>query len=219
ARRPARLLGVGRAAGAVPGAEVVEVALAGRGPARCGRGQERVVRTRGAAPRAGLGDVAHARRRATRRPGVAGRMLTQVAHPVAGVGRADVAVVGARRTVRLLRVARTVRAGARAVLGDVALARRRAAGEGRRLEGVARTRAAAPGAGLGDVAAAARGGTAGGPRVGGVVDAERAPDGAVTEIRRADVAVVGARGAGWLHLVSRARAARTGTSFRQIALI
>src|SRR5439155_1707253 len=93
ARRPARLLGVGRAAGAVARAEVVRIAFADRRAAECQRRLERVVRARRAAARARLGDVADARRRAARGPRVAGRMLTRIADPVASIGRADVAVV------------------------------------------------------------------------------------------------------------------------------
>src|SRR5207253_11337 len=140
ARRPARLLGVGRAVGAVPGAEIVQIAFADRRAAECQRRLERVVRARRAAARARLGDVADAHRRAARGSRVAGRMLTRIADPVASIGRADVAVVRARRPARLLRIGRAVRAGARTVLGEVALPRRRAAGEGDRLEGVVRTR-------------------------------------------------------------------------------
>src|SRR5207244_391887 len=116
-----------------------------------------VTRTVAGVGRAGVaGVVADARRRAARGPRVAGRMLTRVARAVAGIGRADVAVVRARRPARLLRIGRTVRAGARTGLGEVAFARRRATGEGRRLEGVVGTRAAAARAGLGDVAATRR---------------------------------------------------------------
>src|SRR5207302_1093864 len=172
ARRPARLLGVGRAAGAVARAEVVGVALVHGGATEHGRGLEGVVRTRRAATRAGLRHVADTRRRAARGPRVAGRMLTRVARAVAGIGRADVAVVRARRPARLLRIGRTVRAGARTGLGEVAFARRRATGEGRRLEGVVGTRAAAARARLGHVAATRRRGAARGPRVARVVDAE-----------------------------------------------
>src|SRR5439155_986070 len=254
---PARDLRVGRAVGAVPGAEIVQIAFADRRAAECQRRLERVVRTRRAAAHARLGDVADARRRAARGPRVAGRMLTRIADPVAGIGCADVAVVRARRPARLLRIGRTVRAGARTGLGEVAFARRRAtrgarvarivdaqriprrpvtqvrradvavvrargprrlhgvartggavartrllevalvrrrtADERRRLERVVGTRAAAARARLGHVAATARGGAARGPRIARVVDAERTADGAVAQVRRADVAVVAAR--------------------------
>src|SRR5207302_1218864 len=171
ARRPARLLGVGRAAGAVARAEVVGVALVHRGATEHGRGLEGVVRTRRAAARAGLRHVADARRGATGGPAVARRMLAGVAGTVAGVGRAGVAVVRARRPARLLRIGRTVRAGAWTGLRQVAFARRRPTGEGRRLEGVVGTRAAAPRARLGDVTATRRRGAADGARVARVVDA------------------------------------------------
>src|SRR5207247_1024443 len=61
---PARDLRVGRAVGAVPGAEIVQIAFADRRAAECQRRLESVVRARRAAARARLGDVADARRRA-----------------------------------------------------------------------------------------------------------------------------------------------------------
>src|SRR5205807_232712 len=165
----ARLLRVGGATGPVAGAEVVGVALVHGAAAERARGLEGIVRARGARPGTRLGEVADAGRGATGRARVPRRMLAGVARAVAGIRRADVAVVGARRAVRLLRIGRAVGAVARTVLGEVALPRRRAAGEGDRLEGVVRTRAAAARAGLGDVAPARRRGAAGGPRVARVV--------------------------------------------------
>src|SRR5205823_5381252 len=111
--------------------------------------------------------------------------------PVTQVRRADVAVIGARGTGSLHGVARTGGAVARTRLLYVTLVRCGSADERRRPEGVVGTGAAAARARLGDVAATGRGGAAGGPRVARVVDAERAADGAVAEVRRADVAVVG----------------------------
>src|SRR5207244_4655370 len=68
--------------------------------------------TRGAGPRASLGHVAGARSGAAHRPRIAGRMLTQIATAVTGVGRARVAIVGAGRAVRFERATgRAARAG------------------------------------------------------------------------------------------------------------
>src|SRR5207302_1174919 len=125
ARRAARLLRVGRAAGAVAGAEVVGVALVHGGAAERARGLEGIAGTRRAGAGARLRDVADAGRRPTDRPGVARRVLTRIARAVAQVRRADVPVVGARRAARLLRVGRAVRARAGTVLGLVAFTGRR----------------------------------------------------------------------------------------------
>src|SRR5205823_4389609 len=108
---------------------------------------------------------------------------TRIADPVASIGRADVAVVRARRAARLLRICRAVRAGARTGLGEIAFARRRPTSERRRLESVVGTRAAAARARLGHVAATARGGATRGPRIARVVDAERTADRAIAEVR------------------------------------
>src|SRR5207244_9531337 len=132
--RPARLLGVGRAAGAVARAEVLGVALVHGGATEHGRGLESVVRTRRAATRAGLRHVADARGGATGRPAVARRMLAGVARTVAGVGRAGVAVVGTGGPARDLRIGRAVGAVPGAEIVTIALGRRRAARWGRRRE-------------------------------------------------------------------------------------
>src|SRR5204863_3587894 len=70
---------------------------------------------------AGVGLAARARRRAAGRPRVPRRVLTVDARAVALVERAGVAVGGARRARRLLRVGRTVRPVGWAVLLQVTL--------------------------------------------------------------------------------------------------
>src|SRR4029453_17752646 len=74
----------------------------------------------GATARVGL--IALARRRATDRPRVAGRMLAGIRRSVTLVGAARVAVVAAADTARLLGVGRARRAASRARLLHVALA-------------------------------------------------------------------------------------------------
>src|SRR5439155_13477958 len=110
-----------------------------------------------------------------------------------------------RRARRIDGVRGTGSAVARTGLLKVALVRRRATDECGRLEGVVGTRAAAAGTCLGDVAATARGGAARGPGVARRVLADVAR--AVTEVGRADVAVVGAGRAVRLESARR-RAAR-----------
>src|SRR5439155_271307 len=141
-----------------------------------------VRRAGGAGPRAALGDIAFARRRAAHGAAVPRRVLTGHVGAIALVQGAGVGVrrTGGRR--RLLGVRRAGGAGAGAALGDVALARRRAAHRARvprrvlaggvravagirgadvavvgargpvRLEGVGRAGGAGAGAGLGHVA-------------------------------------------------------------------
>src|SRR5207249_6653938 len=75
-------------------------------------------------PGAGLGGVARARGGAAHRPRITGRMLAEVAVAVTGVGRARVAIVGARRAVRLERaIGRAARAGGAVCCAVVALLR------------------------------------------------------------------------------------------------
>src|SRR5205823_1372048 len=106
------------------------------------------------------------------------------------VGRAHVAVVGARRAGGLLRVGRTVRPGPGAEVVLIALVDRWPAVDGARLEQVSRAGAAEAGAELGQVA-----GTSGRPAdragVPGRMLARVA--GAVACVGRAGVAVVRAR--------------------------
>src|SRR5206468_511568 len=124
ARRAARLLRIGWARLARhPGARLDEVTLAGGRPAHRAAGRNDVGRTALARSVAGLGQVALARRGATLRPRVAGRMLASDVAAVALVEGAWIAVGGTRRTVRLLGVGRTGAARAGAGLGQVALAR------------------------------------------------------------------------------------------------
>src|SRR5690242_8520922 len=103
-----------------------------------------------------LGRVAIAGRRAAYRAGVAGRMLTGDARPVAPIERAWVAVVGACRPVRLFLIGRAGGTAAGAVLGDVAGARGRTADAGRREQVVGRACRARAAAVLGDVTRAGR---------------------------------------------------------------
>jgi len=79
----------------------------GSGTTDEGIGLHAVGRTGRAAPRACFGRVASVRRRATDRSGIADGMLAEHAGAVAGVARAGIAVVGARRTARPLAVRRT----------------------------------------------------------------------------------------------------------------
>src|SRR5439155_206596 len=139
ARRPRRTLGVRRAVGAAPRAVLRRVALARRGAAHRARGLEGVGRAGGARARAGLVHVAHPGRRAALRPGIARGVLAGRARPVALVRRAWIAVGGARRPRRLLRIRGAVRPVPGAVLRRVALAHRRAADGARGLEAVGGT--------------------------------------------------------------------------------
>src|SRR5439155_9075210 len=82
-------------------------------------GQEAVGGTGGAGPGAGLRQVAHARRGAARRAGVARRMLADIAAAVASVRGARVAIVGARRAARLERASGRAAGAGRAVGGAV----------------------------------------------------------------------------------------------------
>src|SRR5207247_5054958 len=105
-RRPAHRIGVARRvlagiARAVAGVGRARIAVVGA------RRRARLLRiggTRGIRPVAGLGYVAVTRRRPAHRIGVAGRVLAGIAGAVAGVGRARIVVVGARRRARLLRI-------------------------------------------------------------------------------------------------------------------
>src|SRR5439155_25410181 len=101
------LHGIGQTGGTVPGTELGVVAFVHC----CATGErgrlEGVVGTRAAAAGTRLGDVAAtARGGAARGPGVARRVLADVARAVAEVRRADVAVVGARGAARLERTRR-----------------------------------------------------------------------------------------------------------------
>src|SRR5207245_9424297 len=71
--------------------------------------------------------LAFTRRRPAPRIGVAGRVLAGIARAVAGVGRARIVVVGARRRARLLRIGGTRGIRPVAGLGHVAFTRRRPA--------------------------------------------------------------------------------------------
>src|SRR5439155_12193169 len=168
------------------------VAVTGASPALGGRRAEAVGRAARRRPGAALGYVAVARRGATDGPGVARRVLADVARAVARVGRARVAVVGAQRPARLLHVgsARLARQSA-AALRDVALASRRPADDADRQEHVGRARGADARTHRVRIAGVARARPAHRPGI-----ARRVLAGvvrAVAQVGRADVAVVGAR--------------------------
>src|SRR5205823_882129 len=147
ARGPRRLLRVGRAGRARPGAILRRVALAARRTAGGRRRLEGVVRARAARSRAELVEVAVARRGAADGPGVARWVLAGIARAVTGVGGADVAVIRAEGATRLLGVGRARLARqAAAALGDVALPDRGPAGEHVRERDVGRAGAAHAGA-------------------------------------------------------------------------
>src|SRR5438132_2853868 len=190
-----------------PGAVLIDVAFVGTG-----RSTEEAARlhhvggTGRARPIAGLRrvtDIPGAS--AADRPRVAGRMLTGGIHAVALVERARVTVGRARRPRRLLRVGQTVRAVSRAVLGEVALARGRAADGGRGLEAVGGAGRARARTDLRRVAGAGR----------GAAHRARVPRGvlagvvrAVALIEAARVAVVGAGGGRSLLGIGRTVGAR-----------
>src|SRR5207249_4441426 len=123
----------------VPRAVLRRVALARRGAADRARGLEGVGRTDGARARAALVHVTHPGRCAAHRPGVPRRVLAGVAAAVALIECARVAVGGARRPPRCLRVGRAVGSVPRAVLGGIALARRGTALRARGREAIDRT--------------------------------------------------------------------------------
>src|SRR5207247_10089 len=152
ARGTGRRARIGRAGRARAGAVLWRIALARRRPADRPRGLEGVRRARRAGSGAVVRHVAVAGRRAAGGPGVAGRVLAGIVRPVALVAAAGVAVVGARRPGRVLRVGRTGGARSGAVLRRVALARRGAADGRRGLEGVGRAGGARARAGLVHVA-------------------------------------------------------------------
>src|SRR5207249_14897 len=104
ARGARRGLRIGRTRRPRPRTVLRRVAFAGRRPADGTRRLDRVAPALRARPGAELVDVADARGGAADRAGVARRVLAEVARAVAGIGRARVAVVGAQRPARLLRV-------------------------------------------------------------------------------------------------------------------
>src|SRR5581483_8575248 len=206
-----RRAGRGGTGAALGGGALVDGSAAG--DARC---FERVGRARGARARAGLGDVAEAGGGAAGRAGVAGRMLARIARAVAGVVGARVAVVGARRAVRLLRVGGTGSGRAGAVFGEVALVRGGPTDRARRDEGVRGACGGRARARLGDVAEAG-GGAAGRAGVAGRMLARIA--GAVAGVVGARVAVVGARRAVRLLRVGGTGSGRAGAVFGEVALV
>src|SRR5207249_3088239 len=136
----ARLERIGRAVVARAVTPLRCVALARRGPADGGALQ--IGGTRGARPRAGLGDVAVAGR-----PGRVGR----AGGARAGAGLGDVAVAGGGPALDRGGLEDIVRAGGtrpRAGLGDVAVAGGGPTLDGRRFEGIGRAGGAGAGAGL-----------------------------------------------------------------------
>src|SRR5439155_790391 len=216
ARGPARLLGIRRTRG--PGARAVlrHVALAGRRAAARARRLEALGRARIARPVAGLGHVADARGR-----------------PAPGARRA-------------LRIGRAGRPAPRTHLGQVADARRRPANRGRGHEGVGRTVVRHPVATLRHVAGTRRrAADRGALRVGGAVGAQAVAElrhvaGAgrrpterpgvarrvlaaiaqpVTDVRGADIALIGTGSARELLRVARAGGVRAGAELRRVALV
>src|SRR5438094_4658815 len=212
---PGRALGVRRAARRRPGGALCRVALATTGRASGGRRLEGVGRTRGARPGAALGHVAGSGRRAARRPSVARRVLADVARAVALVRTARVAVVGAGRPRRALRVRRAARARPRAHLRRIALAGGSPADDEAGQEavrGTARARARTRLHVVADVSRRAAHRT-GVPRrvLAGVARA-------VALVRAARVPVVGARGSRRGLGVGRAGRAGAGAVLRRVAL-
>src|SRR5439155_18794512 len=114
-------------------------------------------RARRAGARARPGHVARPGRRPAHGPRIARGVLAGGVRAVAGVGRAGVAVVGAGRAARLLRVGRAVGTVTGTALRHVTLAADGAADDARGLEAVGGTAVADAVAGLGDVAGACRG--------------------------------------------------------------
>src|SRR5207249_1601178 len=170
------------------------VALAARRPTHGGRRLEGVGGTGRARPVTVLVHVTGTGRRPADRAGVPRRVLAGVVRPVALIRAARVSIVRAGRPRGILRVGRARRTRSGAVLRRIALAPRRAADGGRRLEGVVGTRAARPGAQLVEVAVARRGAT----------DRAGVPRCMLAEVARAVAGVAGARVA----VVGAERAAR-----------
>src|SRR5207302_7135407 len=148
-------------------------------------------------------------------PAAPRRLRAGPAPASAVLAAARVAVVGARRPGRALRIRRAVGARPRAVIIQIALARRGAAHDARRLEGVGGTHGARAGAGLVHVAEA-RGGAAHRPGVPGRVLAVVVTP--VALVAAARVAVGGAGRPGRRLGVRRARGARAGAVLRRVAL-
>src|SRR5207249_292476 len=274
ARRAARLLGIGRAARPIARAELRHVArarpraadlggrregiggtiiahpvtalghVAGAGRRPALRRALRIRRAGRARAGAALPQVAGARRGAADRAGIPRRVLAGVGDAVARVGRARVAVVGARRAARLLGIGRAARPIARAELRHVARARPRAADLGGRREGIGGTIIAHPVTALGHVAGAGRRPAlrralrirrAGRARAGaalpqvagarrGAADRAGIPrrvlagvGDAVARVGRARVAVVGARGAARLLGIGRAARPIARAELRHVA--
>src|SRR5207249_1319244 len=218
-RRPAdracRLEGVGWTGGRRAGAVLRDVTDARRRAADRACRLEGIRRTGPARPVARLGDVARARRPPAHGAGIAGRVLTRIVRSVTRVGGAGIPVIRTWRTRRRLVVGRARRRGPRAVLRRIALASRRPADHGRRLEVVGRARRARSVARLVHVARPRRGTAdrSGVPRR--VLTRSVRP---VASVGRADVAVVRARGAGRRLVVRRTRGARPGAVLRRVAL-
>src|SRR5206468_1165053 len=122
--RPGRGLRIRRAIGAVPRTALRRITLARRGTADRARGLEGIGGAHRARARAAPRRSADAGGGAADRPGVPRRVLAVVAAAVALVAAARVAVVGARRPRRRLRIRRAAGTRAGAVVGRVTLARR-----------------------------------------------------------------------------------------------
>src|SRR5439155_18616405 len=151
-----------------------DVAGACRGTADRAGGAVGIRGARGTGARARLGHVAGAGRRPAHGPRVARGVLAGHLRAVAGVGRAGVAVVGAERAARLLRVRGAVGAVPGTALRHVALAGGGATHDARGLEAVGGTAVADAVAGLGGVAGARRGSADRAGRALGIGGARRA---------------------------------------------
>src|SRR5439155_225764 len=164
----------------------------------------------------GVADVARAR--VADRARVACRMLAGIVGPVALIERAGVAVVGARRGRRGLRIRRAGHARhAGAELLHVALAGHGAAHGGARRRQGRRAGRARPGAVLRRITVVPRAEVADRVRVAGRVLAGVAQP--IARVERAGLPVVGARRAGRLLLVHRAGLARdAGAGLDLVAL-
>src|SRR5439155_101790 len=220
ARRAARLLLVRRAGlsrDARAGLDLV--ALARRRAADKGARPHHVARAGGAgtgAVRLRVADVPRAR--VADGAGVACRVLAGIVGPVTLIERAGVAVVGARRGRRGLRIRRAGHARhAGAELLHVARAGHGAAHGGARRRQGRRAGRARPGAVLRRITVVPRAEVADRVRVAGRVLAGVAQP--IARIERAGVAVVGALRAGRLLPIGGAIRTRAGAELRRVALV
>src|SRR5205823_6132702 len=194
-----------------------DVALAGRRPADDADRQEHVGWARGADARTHLVSIADvARTRPADGAGIARRVLAGVVRAVAQISRADVAVVGARRARRRLRVGRAGGTAPRAEVVLIAVADRRTAVDRARLEQIVRARAREARAELGQVARAGGGATGRAGVDGRMLAGVARP---VARVAGARIAVVGARRPARLLGVGRAAGAVARAEVVGVALV